>query len=88
MTSRVFTDVGALRRAVLERALWVCEWPGCTNRDLQLAHLTHRGMGGNPKANTTTNCAGLCTFHHDILDGRTVKGRRYEVAELLRAFLT
>ncbi len=87
MTSRVFTDVGALRRAVFERALWQCEWPGCMSRDdLQLAHLTHRGMGGNPKANTPDNCACLCKSCHNVLDGRDPMGARW-LAMLIDAYV-
>lgn len=82
-------ELSALRTFVFERDGFRCVWPGCTIPldDLQLAHLTHRGMGGNPKANVPANCATLCRYHHDILDGRTVKGRRFEVSELLRAYL-
>ena len=77
-----------LREQVFARDGYQCVWPGCNGRhDLQLAHLTHRGMGGNPKTNTADNTCCLCRFHHDILDGRTVKSRRFEVAELLRAYL-
>lgn len=81
------SELSALREYVLESAGYQCEWPGCTIRDgLQLAHLNHRGMGGFAAANVPANCACLCTYHHDVLDGRTVKGRRFEVTALLKAY--
>lgn len=82
------TDLSLLRVAAMERAGNTCEWPRCFSTDrLQLAHLLHRGMGGSEAANTLGNVAILCGWHHDILDGRTVKGRRAEVATLLGSFL-
>jgi hypothetical protein len=41
-------------------------------------------MGGRPSADVLTNLAGLCHYHHNLLDGRTDVARRYETAELLR----
>lgn len=78
-----------LREQAFALAGWECEWPGCLIRDgLVLAHLNHRGMGGLNAANVVENVACLCTYHHDILDGRTVRGRRFEVCALLKAFQT
>ena len=44
-------------------------------------------MGGSPSRNDPDNVALLCEYHHDLLDGRLVAGRRYETAELLKAYL-
>lgn len=82
-SSRV--ELSALREFVMERARGVCEWPGCTDAGEQLAHLSHRGMGGSREANTLENVAWLCERHHDLLDGRTALGTlRWELNELLR----
>lgn len=62
-----------------------CEWPGCTDPGEQMAHLTHRGMGGSKWANTIDNVVWLCVRHHDCLDGRTGLGSlRWELNELMR----
>ena len=63
-----------------------CRWPGCTyDLPLQLAHLTHRGMGGSEERNTLENTVMLCTLHHDCLDGRTGVGKlRWELNTMLR----
>jgi len=81
-------DVKALREQALERD-GSCVWPGCVHpqHDLQLAHLTHRGLGGSEEANRLDNVAMLCRYHHDVLDGRTRNGRRRAVLDLLLAFL-
>lgn len=77
-----------LHDQAMERAQWRCEWAHCqVTHGLQLAHLEHRGRGGGEIRNTLANTAALCVLHHDILDGRTVAGRKYEVAVLLAAFL-
>jgi len=48
--------MSALRLEVFDRDGWHCVWPGCEEIEvargdgfvtLQLAHLTHRGMGGS-----------------------------------------
>lgn len=69
-----------------------CKWPGCPfpyggTNPLECAHLTARGMGGSKTANEVDNAVLLCKQHHDILDGRTVAGRAFEVTELLREYL-
>lgn len=82
------SELSDLRDDALIRANYRCEWPGaCTGTDLQLAHLQHRGRGGGDSRNTLENVAILDAFHHDILDGRTVAGRRFEVSVLLAAWL-
>lgn len=53
--------------------------------DLQLAHLTHRGMGGSSQRNTLDNVVILCRRHHDCLDGRTGLGTlRIELNQMLK----
>ena len=82
------SELSKLRTEAMERAGSQCEWPNCgTAYELQMAHLVHRGMGGSPKANTLANVCMLCVYHHDILDGRTVKGRRHAVTGLLGYYL-
>jgi hypothetical protein len=77
--------LSALRADVLARD-GKCVWPSCTYTEpLQLAHLTHRGMGGGESRNTEDNVVMLCRIHHDCLDGRTGLGTlRYELNEMLR----
>lgn len=82
--------LAALREEVFARD-GGCVWPGChfLNRPLdepiQLAHLTHRGMGGSVEANTPENCVTLCRFHHDIFDGRDGSSNtKRELAVMLR----
>lgn len=87
-------ELSALREEVFERDNFTCVWPGCSRgweigdptSTLQLAHLTHRGMGGSKTANTPENCVTLCQVHHDCLDGRTGLGTlRFELNEMLRS---
>lgn len=88
-------ELSALREEVFTRDEYRCRWPGCSvTRDywgnppagLQLAHLTHRGMGGSKVANTSENCVTLCSVHHDCLDGRTGLGTlRLELNQMLRS---
>jgi hypothetical protein len=73
----------------MERAGGQCEWPNCgTAYDLQLAHISPRGMGGTKYGNVLANVCMLCVYHHDILDGRTVRGRAKAVQDLLLQHLT
>ena len=82
------TEMAALRAQVWERAGDRCEWPGCVDPATELAHLTHRGMGGSRARNTPLNAAALCERHHDCLDGRTGLGTlRWELNELLRTVI-
>jgi hypothetical protein len=79
-------SLSQLRAEVLERD-GGCVWPGCDTpqQNLQLAHLTHRGMGGSEAANTPANTVMLCLRHHDCLDGRTGLGiLRVELNRMLR----
>jgi hypothetical protein len=86
MPKSTASELRDLRDAALFRDKG-CVWPGC-NRDepLEMAHLSHRGMGGRASANTLENVVTLCRSHHDCLDGRTGLGTlRYELNEMLRA---
>lgn len=75
----------ALHDAAYHRSGGVCEWPYCPDPPEELAHLTHRGMGGSKYANRLDNVAALCKRHHDVLDGRTALGTlRWELNELMR----
>jgi hypothetical protein len=79
------SELLALHDAVFHRSQGVCEWPYCVDKAEQMAHLTHRGMGGSKLANRLENCAALCVRHHDVLDGRTALGTlRWELNELIR----
>ena len=83
------TEMTMLRADVWERAHGRCEWPGCADPATELAHLTHRGMGGSKTRNTPSNCSALCVRHHDCLDGRTGLGTlRWELNEMLRTVIT
>jgi hypothetical protein len=68
-----------------------CRWPGCEHtvdyaNPLEMAHLSHRGMGGSAEADTLENVVMLCKIHHDCLDGRTGLGiLRQELNAMLRA---
>jgi hypothetical protein len=74
-----------LRAQLLELVGGNCEWPGCVDPSEQMAHLTHRGMGGSYDRNNIANVMMLCVRHHDTLDGRTGLGTlRWELNELLR----
>lgn len=80
------SEMAALRELVFSRARGMCEWPGCIDLAEELAHLSHRGMGGSRARNTSDNCAALCPRHHDCLDGRTALGTlRWELNAMLRA---
>lgn len=74
---------GELRADVVEISAGICEWPGCKDPMKDLAHIHGIGMGGRPSADVLPNVAGLCRYHHDLLDGRTGRGLRYELGELL-----
>lgn len=82
---------GEMRDHVFRRDGHVCQWPGCDIEispinPLECAHLNHRGMGGNVKANHPSNGVALCKFHHDVFDGRQGQGKtRTELAGMLKA---
>ena len=83
------TALVLIREMAKTRSEGRCEWPGCVDWGEQLAHLTHRGMGGSPKANRLDNVAWLCVRHHDCLDGRTGLGTlRWELGVMLRKIVT
>jgi hypothetical protein len=78
-------ELQRLRIYLIERHGHRCCWPvTCTSTDsIQLAHLSSRGAHPDLKYDIN-NLLLLCKYHHDILDGRVVHGRRYEMADLLR----
>jgi len=63
-----------------------CLWPDDGQHDgpLEMAHLQQASQGG---PDTLDNVVMLCQFHHDVLDNRTVKGRREAMMTLLREHL-
>ena len=73
-----------LRAAVIERSGGRCEWSRCVDPMEELAHIRGLGRGGNPDGSRDVieNCAGLCRFHHSMLDGR-IRPRLWEVESLL-----
>lgn len=83
MVRSTSAEMSALRKLVFVRDGSRCRWPGCgTTDDLEMAHLVHRGMGGSREQNTVDNCLVLCSFHHDMFDGR-ITLKRWELARLL-----
>lgn len=97
MVKSTTAELKALREEVFSRDQYRCVWPGCDTEwkrgyaedTLQLAHLTHRGMGGSKYANRPENCVTLCSVHHDCLDGRTSLGNlRFELNEMLRSLVS
>lgn len=62
------TLLTALRAEVFEKAGGQCQWPRCSFRADELAHLRHRGMGGAPGRNTPGNVVALCAGHHRRFD--------------------
>jgi hypothetical protein len=60
------------------------DWP---EADYEMAHISHRGMGGSRKANTLDNVIILCRYHHSLFDGRTHEGLHRELAALLRTLI-
>ncbi|NNC41951.1 MAG: hypothetical protein HKO03_01770 [Acidimicrobiia bacterium] len=72
-----------LRLYVMDRAGGLCEWPSCTSRGEQMAHMRHRGMGGSPNANTPDNVRWWCVYHHDLFDGRRHDGLVREMRAIL-----
>lgn len=62
--------VDELRRVAWDRSYGLCQWPSCSERAEEMAHLHHRGMGGGPSRNTLGNVLMLCKPDHDMFDGR------------------
>ena len=77
-----------LHAQVVERAGGRCEWAGCLEWGVEMAHISGSGMGGDPKGirDTLHNVAFLCKTHHHMLDGR-IRMSLFEVGELLRAHI-
>lgn len=83
-------ELSELRSQALERDQ-TCRWPACDHKTepfvnpLEMAHLTHRGMGGSTDVNTLSEVVILCKAHHDILDGRQGMSKlRSELVRMLR----
>lgn len=74
----------ALRQEVAARSGGHCEWSLCVDAAIELAHIRGLGRGGNPDGTRDhiENLAGLCRFHHDLLDGRR-RMKLWEVESLL-----
>jgi hypothetical protein len=71
-------DLTHLRHQAIERNGGLCEI--CHHAaGRQLAHLHHRGRGGNPTGtrNRIDNVAWACVACHDMLDGRQPPTRRF-----------
>ena len=62
------TLLSELREEVFEAAGGWCSWPQCDSRAEELAHIKHRGMGGNPLANVAENVLAFCRTHHQRYD--------------------
>lgn len=61
--------IATLRAQTFERAGGYCEWPTCTDRAEELAHLHSKGMGGSRTANRLDNVMAACWLHARITDG-------------------
>ncbi len=72
-----------LRAGVVERSGGGCEWPGCSDRGAELAHLHSIGMGGRASADTLENVAWLCRVHARLSDGERVAGVDFVSEHLL-----
>ncbi len=73
-----------LRKQAFQRERGRCAWSLCTDPAEELAHIRGIGRGGNPDGSRDhiANVAALCTFHHDLLDGRR-RMKLWEVESLL-----
>lgn len=60
----------ALRSQIRELAGDGCEWPQCSHRGVEMAHLRSIGMGGRPSADVLSNVAWLCAPHALMSDGK------------------
>ncbi len=56
---------------VRERDHRACRWPSCNERGTDVAHLTHKGMGGDPKSLRTQAQSMIlfCKTHHQGTNG-------------------
>ena len=79
---------GELRAEAIERDGQWCRFPECeltrAANPLEMAHLKGAGSGGSKYRDHIDNVVMLCKFHHDWLDGRLNKGRRFENEIILR----
>ena len=76
------TQLSDLRSQVFAQAGGWCEWPGCNRAAEELAHIRHRGMGGNESANTPENVLAFCRRHHRRFDEARLSSS--DVNDLLR----
>lgn len=58
-----------LRERVFELAHGMCEWPGCLEPAVELAHLHSTGMGGRRSADDPSNAMAACKVHARVTDG-------------------
>ena len=68
------TNLAELRRQLIERSGGRCEECQDRRRDwrgLQMSHIQHRKMGGDPSKDTLENTRLLCAPCHDDFDRRT-----------------
>lgn len=79
----------AEKAAARKRDGYRCRWPSCTYRALKLpievAHLTHKGMGGDPRQLRTTRdqLITLCQPHHQ--GGHSLHSGDLEIQPLTEA---
>ena len=65
-----------LRAQVIDISGGTCEWPSCTVRGVELAHLHSVGAGGRKSADTLSNVMWACYDHARISDGEYGEGGR------------
>ena len=78
-------SVAGLREAVLALQGPLCIMPGCSDPWVDRAHIEPSGMGGRPSLANGENLVGLCRYHHDIFDGRSMAGRQRMLRVLMRS---
>ena len=84
-------SLSELREQVMDRAGWRCEWGTAVpdahcDGPLETCHFWGRNTRPDLRNDPEAAWAG-CRRHHDIYDGRTVQGRKREVALLLAKVL-
>lgn len=77
-----------LREELVDRCGGMCEWPSCELPMAHMAHIEGIGRGGDPMGvrDDLRNVAGLCVYHHDLLDGRERPNLK-EIESLLKAYV-